>query len=448
MHVRAGGVVLGLAIAFAVTHAWGQEPAARRTVPGLWPAAGGTSPGVLQESGPRITAYPAELLGLLAPPAERGPITLRPSISLSEEYNDNVSLDNRARQSDFITRFSPALTLTVNQPAYQLSAGYTLSGELHANRPESNDMAKSHVLVATALYRGTRGLTVTASDSFMLSRSTDQVATQGFATGGDQQTWNNAFTSGLTWEMTPRTSLNVTGTFSMQRFLAAEGGSTSESQTSGSQTPGSDSNTYGLQTSVEHTLTRRLTGTVGYGFTYLDFLGEQASSATHNPTLGLRYVVTPTLTVSASAGPSMTHLAGETSLSWGGTLRLLQIFQIGSVSLEYTRGVSTAGGVGGTTQTDTVSGGLLLPSWYRGLIVAFTPTYRTATSLGGQGSEVDLKTLTVPLSVSYQLARYTSVFAEYTFFRQRSGTSSSAQAEVDQNSLRFGLQFGYPFNFD
>ena len=46
-----------------------------------------------------VTAYPAELLGLLGPPAERGPLTLRPSIAVSEEYDDNVLLDTRRVQT-------------------------------------------------------------------------------------------------------------------------------------------------------------------------------------------------------------------------------------------------------------------------------------------------------------------------------------------------------------
>jgi hypothetical protein len=204
-----------------------------------------------------------------------------------------------------------------------------------------------------------------------------------------------------------------------------------------------------LQTSLEHTLTRRLTGTIGYGLTYLDFLGAQENSTTHTPTLGARYLLTPTLTGTISAGPAFTQLAGSTSVSPAVTARLLQVFQVGTVSLDYTRTVGTAGGLGGTTDTQIFSAGVVLPTWYRGLVVAFTPSYRMATSVSRtQASQVDVKALTVPLAVSYQLARYTSVFAEYTFFQQRTGSSSSVRNDVDQNRLRFGVQFGYPFNFD
>ena len=67
-----------IAMSFVPVQTWGQEAPARPALP----APGSTSanaPPALWDSGPPITAYPAELLGLLAPPAERGPITLRPS---------------------------------------------------------------------------------------------------------------------------------------------------------------------------------------------------------------------------------------------------------------------------------------------------------------------------------------------------------------------------------
>jgi hypothetical protein len=422
---------------FAATQAWGQEPPAPPAFPGSPPTATTPSP-TLWDSGPPITAYPAELLGLLAPPAERGPLTLRPSIAVSEEFNDNVRLNNQTRQWDVITRFSPALTLTVTRPSYQLTAGYTLSSELYAKESDLSDAFKSQAFVATGVYRGMRGLTLTVADSFALNRSTNLVASQGFATGR-QETWNNAFTPGLTWQMTPRTSLGLVGTFTVQRFLEAGAAST----------PGLDSNTYGLQATLEHRLTPRLAGSVGYGITFLDFLGQQDNSTTHTPTLGVRYLVTPTLTASVSGGPAITQLASETSVGPAGSARLVQVLQIGSVSLEYTRAVRVAGGFGGTTDTQTVSGALTLPTWERGLVVAFTPTYSIATSVSRrQASQVDVKALTVPLTVSYQFARYTSVFAEYTFFQQRTGSASSAQADIDQNRLRFGVQFGYPFNFE
>jgi hypothetical protein len=453
-----GRALVGAALSLIVTQAWAQEAPPRPTVPGAE-----TLPRP-EDSAPPIAAYPAELLQLLAPPAERGPVTLRPSIGVSEEYNDNVNLDNQARQWDFITRLTPGLTLTVNRPSYQLRAGYTISGEVYANESRLNDTHKEQAFVATGLYQPARGVTVTVGDFFALSRSTNQVGTQGFSVG-QQETWSNTFAAGTAWDMTPRDSLSLGLTFTVQRFLASPAASTvSTASTGSSVAPGIDSNVYGLRTGLEHALTRRLTGIVGYGFTYADFLGQSDNSTTHVPTVGARYALTPTLTGFVTGGPAITELGGETFVTPAINARLVQLFQIGTVSLGYSRDVGVAGGLGGPNDTQVFSAGLILPTWYRNLVVAFNPSYRMAKSvshqqpsqIGQQSSQLDAKSLTIPVVVSYQLARYTAVFAEYTFFQQRTGGSSStttggsstAQPDIDQNRLRFGLQFGYPFNFD
>src|SRR5439155_4438526 len=137
------------------------------------------------------------------------------------------------------------------------------------------------------------------------------------------------------WQMTPRTALSLTATYSVLRFTGASRSSNVI-----------DSDTYGLQSYLSHVLTPRLTGTVGYYFTYLDFhfQGQGASttqtsapgaSRTHIPTVGLSYRLTPTLTVSANGGPAITEVGGQTFLSPAGNASLVQVLKIGSASVQY-----------------------------------------------------------------------------------------------------------------
>src|SRR2546428_13884540 len=111
------------------SYAWGQQPPPRGI--GAQPSGTATEPAPGPPS-PPIAAYPLELLGLLAPAAQRGPVTLTPSISVSEEYNDNIFSDNRNRQWDFITSFSPAPTPYVNRPSSQPRPRYQFSAHLNA----------------------------------------------------------------------------------------------------------------------------------------------------------------------------------------------------------------------------------------------------------------------------------------------------------------------------
>ena len=437
-----GGAIVGIAICLMTAHAWGQEgPRAggRDQPPATEPAPFPPSPG------PPIGAYPLELLGLLAPPAQRGPATVTPSIAVSEEYNDNLFFDNRDRQWDLITGLSPSLTLFVTRPSYQLSGGYSFTAEMYDRNTRLNNALEHQNFVASGLYRATPGLTLTASDAYALDRSTNRLATQGFATGR-QESWSNTFAPGLTWQMTPLTSLNLGATYSILRF---KGAATVGAGTVAGAGGGRDSDTYGFSTTLGHVLTPRLTGLIGYGFTYLDIHGEQ-SSRTHTPTVGGIYRLTPSLTGSVSGGPAITELGGQTVMSPAGTASLVQVLRIGSASVQYTRAVSAASGLGGTTDSQSASGTLTLSTWQRGLLIVVNPVYSIAESVGSRQTErIDVKSLTLNLGVTYQLARYVSVFGGYTLFQQRTGgTSSSGQVDADQNRVRFGLQFGYPINFD
>jgi hypothetical protein len=168
---------------------------------------------------------------------------------------------------------------------------------------------------------------------------------------------------------------------------------------------------------------------------------------THTPAAGVAYRLTPSLIASVSGGPAVTMIGGETFLSPAVSARLLQTWRTGSASLQYARTVDVAGGLGGPNETETFSAVLALPTWQRGMVLVASPAYAIARSLGDKGTattgHLDVKALTLPVGLTYRLNRYTSLFAGYTFFRQRSG--SPAALDVDNNRVRFGLQFGYPF---
>jgi len=365
--------------------------------------------------------------------AQRGPLTLTPSISVSEEYNDNIFADNRTKQSDFITSVGPALELSINQPSYQLRAGYSASAEIYAKEHSLSNAFNRQNFIAEGSYRATATLTLAVSEFFSSGRDTALVARDRFSTGR-QKSWSNAISPRAGWQMTPQDTLTLGANYTVLRY---EG--------SGS---GNDSDTYVFDSAVTHAFTPRLAGSIGYSFTYLDSAGED-SSLTHNPNLGVSYQFTRTLTGAIRGGPAITTIGNETFVEPGGTASLVQTLSFGSASLQYVRGVSVAGGFGGANETQTVSAALTVLGLQRGLLIVLGPSYSTSQSLSSRQTEnVDVQTYAVALGVSYQLARFTTLFGGYTFLRQRTGGSSTSKIDVDQNRVRFGLLFGYPINFD
>jgi len=196
---------------------------------------------------------------------------------VSEEYNDNLFFNNQDRQRDFITGFSPTITLFINRPSYQVNGGYSFTAELYERESRLNNALNRQSFLGSGLYRATPRLTLTASETYAVSRNTNLVASQGFATGR-QESLSNTFGPGLTYQMTPGTSLSLGATYGLLRFkgAASDGGGTAGGGTA------RDSDTYGLQSSLAHVLTPRLTGTIGYGFTYLT-VQAQENSTTHTP---------------------------------------------------------------------------------------------------------------------------------------------------------------------
>jgi hypothetical protein len=360
---------------------------------------------------------------------------LTPSIGVSEEYNDNIFSDNRDRVSDFITTFSPAITLIANDPSYELRAGYSFGADLYAKESELNNAFNRQNLIVNGLYRATRGLTLNVAESLEYDRYTSVVGQQSFSTGR-QESWSNTITPGLSWQVSARDSLHLDATYSALRFL-------------GSGT-GVDSNTYTANALFSHDFTRRLAGTVGYVFTYLDISGQgQEPSATHIPTVGFNYRLTSTLTANIRGGPAITTIGSDTSMTPGGYASLVQVFSFGSLTLEYTRAVTVASGFGGTNDTQTASGTLVLSGLQRDLLIVFNPSYTISESIGTRQTGEDVEAFTLNLGLNYQIARYTTLFGGYTFLHQRTSRTLGAQPiDVDQNRLRFGLQFGYPFSFD
>jgi hypothetical protein len=420
-----------LILALMPTSGWSQEPTSRQA--GTEEPAPTVERQPIPESvAPSLGAYPLELLGLLGAQARRGGLTLTPSIAVSEEYNDNVDANNQFRQWDFITNFSPAVMLFITQPTYELTAGYSFTAAIYAREPSRNTAFDSQNLLASGLYRLTPGLTVTASDSFVASNYTNVVAAQGISTGR-QKSWRNTFVPGVTWQMTQLNSLDIGGTYSVLRYHGQGGGI--------------DSDTLGARGVVTHAFTPRLSGNVGYEFTYLDEK-RGLDSTTHTPRAGIGYQFTRTLNANVSGGPAITLIGGDTVVTPAVTASLAQTLPFGLASIQYTRAVSVAGGAGGTNDTQIASGMLTVSSLLRGLIVALNPSYAFADPIGpAQPGQGQIKVFSLGLSAAYEIYQYVTLIGSYSFFHQRAARPSN-EPDADQNRVRFGLQFGYPINFD
>jgi len=238
------------------------------------------------------------------------------------------------------------------------------------------------------------------------------------------------------WSFGPQRRLDLGATYNLIRF---EG-----------QGSGIESDTYGFMSNLNHNFTPRFTGMVGYNFTYIDLRsGHGDNSTTHNPTVGFAYRLTPNLGVSIDGGPAFTNLGSEDFITPGISAGITWRLPFGSASAYYSENVAVAGGFGGPTDSKTVTGTLVV-STLRDLVVIFSPAWTKAESLSDrQIQRVDVGLFTLGLGAAYRLNPYVTFFGGYSFLLQRVGRFSTTQDfDADQNRVKFGVQFGYPFAFD
>jgi len=382
--------------------------------------------------------------GLLTPPGigldrlyatqAQGPLTLIPSLTVAEEFNDNVFLNNTNKKSDFITQFTPGFTLAAQRPDLHLLASYNLTSEVYAKESSLDNAVARQALLATLSYQATRSVTLNLTDALAYAKNSNFASVSGIS-NGRQESLSNIFAPGIDVKLTPQTTWRLFGGYTLSRFSGA-----------GSQ----DSDIYRIGTGLDYALTPRFTVTGAYDFGYLDISGEP-TSYTHTPRVGGTYFFTPTLTATVSGGPSVLVSSQGSTVTPAVTARITKTASWGLMSLFYDRAISAAGGFGGPSDVQTMGGSISAFTLLRGLIVDFTPRYTISNTESIARTQNDIDALTLTLVASYQIARYIAVVGSYTFLHQTSsGTATTGPVstfDVDQNRVNIGLRFGYPINF-
>jgi opacity protein-like surface antigen len=399
-------------------------------------------PGEFMVIEPPVTAPsvpPLEIPGLLAPPAPRGRLTLTPSIGVSLEYDDNIFRNNDNKESDLITGFSPGIALFINQPRYQIRASYGFTAEVYADHSELNEAFAQQSLSAEGLYLLDPGLTLSLSNRFLYStRGRDLGGEEDLQRTSRRPVLTNRLEPALSWQIRPLTSLQLSGSWTIQRIEAETDDPTIGEDDAGAR----DSDSYRIGLGVTHTFRPRLRGTAGYEFAFLD-TEETPEVFTHTPRAGLAYDFTRALRGSVSAGPEFVIRDSDTTVGLALTASLVHAFRWGAISAAYDQSTRAQGGTGGPGRTHAVTASVLVTQWVRGLSLSLTPRYSLSDETG---ADRETRTLSVSLDASYEIWRNVSVFGTYSFLQQRN--EGTAVRDVDQNRVLLGIRYGYPISFD
>jgi hypothetical protein len=372
----------------------------------------------------------------------RAPLTIVPSVTIAEEYNDNVNLSNANRESDFITTIQPALAVSLESATYRLAAGYSFSADMYARDPNRNAAFDRQNFDLDTLWRPTEQLTLTLLDTFLLTTNTNLISPEGVATGRDRA-WSNALRGGAGYRLGPFTTVRGGGSYTVQRYDSA----TLE-----------DADIYTADVAIDRVLSPTLTGTLAYEAAYFDVEFEP-TTWTHTPRLGVAYRLTNTITVSLSGGPSFEipeSGSRDSRITPAVTARYEQRTFFGSVRADFDRRIGVAAGIGGPTDNTSVGGRVDVLTLLRGLTLSLGARYAWVKSPDNRDPRIDIQTFTLPLTATYRITAWIAAVAGYQFYRQRTGgepvvnqrTGLVIAEAADQNRIFVGLQFGYPFTFD
>ena len=372
----------------------------------------------------------------------RAPLTIVPSVTVAEEYNDNVNLSNANRESDFITTIQPGLSLSLESATYRLVAGYSFSADMYARDPNRNAAFDRQNFDLDTQWRPTEQLTLTLLDTFLMTTNTNLISPEGVATGGNSA-WSNALRGGIGYRLTPFTTLRGGASYTVLRYDSAAV---------------EDANIYTADVAVDRVLSTNLTGTLAYEVAYFDIEFEP-TTWTHTPRLGASYRLTNTITLSLSGGPSFEipeSGSRDSRVTPAVTALYEQRMFFGTLRADFDRRIGVSAGIGGPTDNTSVGGRVDVLTLMRGLTLSLGARYAWVESPDNRQPRIDIQTFTLPLTATYRITAWIAAVAGYQFYRQRTGSAPVVNQrsglviaeDADQNRIFVGLQFGYPFTFD
>lgn len=344
-------------------------------------------------------------------------ITLSPSLTVSEEFDDNILQSSTDRQSDFVTSVSPGLRLTLTEYPWTVTAGASLRGVYYAGRSDLNSSTDNREGSLAVEFRPTARFSASLTDTYVRSFDPGEADPTTGITVGRFASTRNTVTPAMRYQLTPLTDLRLQYSFSVYR----------------SDTPLiQESDTHEASLGLERRFSPTIFGTLRYTFNRFEVERTPARNA-HLPRAGVVYVLSPTIRLSADAGPLFVERAdGSTQTTVGGTVEYAQEFQGGRLSLVYDRIAGVSGALAEVVTSQSLTA-----------VVSYSATRTVAVALDGgvrasdaAGAATDFLVYTAGIRLDYRILRWLSVNAGYRYFSQDDRTGLN---DVERNVVFIGL---------
>jgi hypothetical protein len=325
--------------------------------------------------------------------------TLGVSLSLSEEYNDNIFLEHSDRKSDFITYLSPGLDFSLKSINSELRLGYSTSFNYYKSHSELNS-SPAHNFTASGLFNLSERLSLTITDTYIKSSEIRDIRTVpdlGPVTGRIERTLHTVGGS-ISYSLRDNLSYTLGASYSDADYK--EPGSSAVKTCSGNM-------------GLNYRQSERTTLSANVRYVKYDYnLNSDATGQDY--TLGVTYRLTPTLTVRATAGATNTKIedTGGSDTGFTGGVDFTKAFEKGEAALSYRQSVIAGVENGAPLRTQTASLSLRRPITNK-LAAAVSASYSKFESV--KRTNVDTDEISFGADLTYNLGPWAGLALSYSY---------------------------------
>ena len=321
------------------------------------------------------------------------------SLSLSEEYNDNILLRHDDRESDFVTYISPSVYFSLRSGGgSELSANYTPSFSSYASNSDQN--STSHNASARGSFAISEDTRVSISDTFVMSEELRYLTR--LADLGPIRTRTELRVNTLRGDVSQKLG---------EHFSLLLGASYIDNSF---KDPGfNDFRAYSGSAGLAYRINPRTTVSANAGYSKYDYrLASDAHSEDY--TVAFTRRLTPTLTLEVTGGAVLTEIenGGRSSTDFSGGIDLMQRLDRGSAIISLRQSIEPGLEEGGPLRTRAISLRLIRPlsEWWT---VTLTPAYFRYKSVSAADRDSDMFALDAALT--YDIRRWAGLSLSYGY---------------------------------
>jgi hypothetical protein len=317
-----------------------------------------------------------------------------PSLTVGGLFDDNINSTSSRQQSDFITRFIPAVALGFTSRQLNLQLGGSSSADIYAEHSENSQVFSSQQASLASSYLLTPQATLGLSADYTRTESDTQIVNEfGVRVGtGTAQTYS--VSPSLAYHFTPATAGNLGYRFEYNDLSV-----------------GPSNQSHEATMGVSHHLTAVDVGRLYYTVEVAE--SSAADTVTSNVvTVGWSRQWGANTSTSIQLGPRFTGDETRLEVAAG----LAHRFKYGTAWASYVRTQSIATGQAGIQDVDSVAAAFAFVPLWGGYRVTVTGTFTNigpSSAAGGQTG--DTRTYFAAAEVSRQITSWLAVRAYYQF---------------------------------